>query len=87
MTPAPREHTPFGTLVFISASARVYSLFEPAVADAVLAVGDLGYRLSRRWRSPQSLFMFRKLDELEISTDLLTRYPRAFREEAQRLLA
>jgi hypothetical protein len=82
-----RRATPFGTLVFICASPRVYSWPQGAVADAAQAVCDLVCVLRRRGLAPRSLYTFRNLDSLEISANLLARYPRTVREEVQRLLA
>ena len=80
-----RRATPFGTLVFICASQRVYSRPLGAVAEPAQAICDLVCSLRRRGLAPRSLYTFRKLDALEIAADLLTRYPRTVREEVLRL--
>lgn len=80
--------TPLGTLVFVCVSPRVHAA--PHRGDVVppeQALCDLLYMLRRRSLEPRSLYTFRKLDQLEISPELLARYPTTVQRAVNDLLA
>lgn len=78
---------PLGTLVFVTVSPRVYALpAEGRMAGPEQALCDLFYGLRRRALDPESLYTFRKLDQLHFTKDLLARYPQTVQQAVSELV-
>lgn len=72
-----RRASPLGKFVFVTVSARVYEApAEGGAAPPEQAFCDLFYVMRRRGLSPQTLYTFRKLDQLSVEEGLLARYPK-----------
>ena len=83
-----RRSTPLGTLVFVCVNDRIHARPpDRGLATPGQAVCDLVFLLRRQGLEPQSLYTFRKLDELTVPPDVLRRYPRTVQQAVGDLLA
>ncbi len=83
-----QRSTPLGRLVFVNVSPRLHTVpTEPGIAPPAQALCDLFYVARRRGLAPKSLYTFRKLDSLNLGSDLLARYPKTVQRDVEELCA
>ncbi len=83
-----QRSTPLGRLVFVNVSPRLHTVpTEPGIAPPAQALCDLFYVARRRGLAPKSLYTFRKLDSLNLGSDLLARYPKTVQRDVEKLCA
>ena len=83
-----QRSTPLGRLVFVTVSPRLHTVpTEPGIAPPAQALCDLFYVARRRGLAPKSLYTFRKLDSLNLGSDLLARYPKTVQRDVEELCA
>lgn len=83
-----RRSTPLGSLVFVTVSPRLHSVpAQAGIAPPDQALCDLFYVARRRGLAPKSLYTFRKLDSLNLGSDLLARYPKTVQRDVEELCA
>jgi hypothetical protein len=74
--------------VFVTVSPRLHTVpTEPGIAPPAQALCDLFYVARRRGLAPKSLYTFRKLDSLNLGSDLLARYPKTVQRDIEKLCA
>ena len=82
-----RRASPLGTIVFVMVSPRVYAApAEGGMATPEQAFCDLFYVMRRRGLDPQTLYTFRKLDQLLLEDSLLARYPQTVQRAVARMV-
>ena len=76
-----------GAFVFVTVSPRVYAApAEGGMATPEQAFCDLFYVMRRRGLDPQTLYTFRKLDQVSFEEGLFARYPQTVQRAIARMV-